>query len=72
VSDSDCPLITSLQLWHLQCTMPGDMPDCAASAESTFPDLYESGILELQDGLEKGHFTSVDLVKVNSSKLWSI
>jgi amidase len=52
--------------------MPGDMPDCAASAESTFPDLYESGILELQDGLEKGHFTSVDLVKVNSSKLWSI
>lgn len=29
-----------------------------------FPDLYEASILELQDGLNKGFFTSVDLVKV--------
>lgn len=28
------------------------------------PDLYEASIVELQDGLEHGHFTSVDLVKV--------
>jgi len=28
------------------------------------PDLYEASIAELQDGLENGHFTSVDLVKV--------
>jgi hypothetical protein len=28
------------------------------------PDLYEASISELQDGLEHGHFTSVDLVKV--------
>ena len=28
------------------------------------PDLYEASITELQDGLEHGHFTSVDLVKV--------
>ena len=33
----------------------------------TFPDLYEASIAELQDGLEKGHFTSVDLVKVSHS-----
>ena len=31
----------------------------------TFPDLYEASITELQEGLEKGHFTSVDLVKVH-------
>ena len=36
----------------------------ATSAAVTFPDLYEASIAELQAGLEKGHFTSVDLVKV--------
>lgn len=30
------------------------------------PDLYEASIAELQDGLQKGHFTSVDLVKVST------
>lgn len=29
-----------------------------------FPDLYEAGIVELQQGLEQGQFTSVDLIKV--------
>ena len=29
-----------------------------------FPDLYEASIAELQDGMSKGLFTSVDLVKV--------
>lgn len=29
----------------------------------TLPDLYEASIAELQDGLVKGHFTSVQLVK---------
>ncbi|KAG1819197.1 amidase signature enzyme [Suillus subaureus] len=29
----------------------------------TLPDLYEASIVELQDGLVKGHFTSVQLVK---------
>lgn len=28
------------------------------------PDLYDATITELQDGLQKGLFTSVDLVKV--------
>lgn len=28
------------------------------------PDLYEASILELQSGLDAGHFTSVDLVNV--------
>lgn len=57
---------SSLQLSDLQCAMPGDMPDSAALLESAFPDLYESGISDLQVGLEKGHFTSVHLVKVNT------
>lgn len=30
----------------------------------TFPDLYEASVPELQAGLNAGHFTSVDLVKV--------
>jgi hypothetical protein len=30
-----------------------------------YPDLYEASILELQTGLEKSQFTSVDLVKVS-------
>ena len=34
-------------------------------APSQFPDLYEASITELQDGLQKGLFTSVDLVKVS-------
>jgi len=29
-----------------------------------FPDLYEASVLELQQGLDEGHFSSVDLVKV--------
>lgn len=29
-----------------------------------FPDLYEASVMELQAGLDAGHFTSVDLVKV--------
>lgn len=29
-----------------------------------FPDLYEASVIELQDGLKRGHFSSVDLVKV--------
>ena len=37
-----------------------------AATSVTFPDLYEASISELQEGLEKGDFTSVDLVKVRS------
>ncbi|KAG9308337.1 amidase signature enzyme [Chiua virens] len=35
----------------------------AHEVPTAFPDLYEAGVAELQQGLEKGHFTSVDLVK---------
>lgn len=38
--------------------------DAAEIGKVTFPDLYEASIAELQGGLEKGHFSSEDLVKV--------
>ncbi|GJJ14619.1 hypothetical protein Clacol_008885 [Clathrus columnatus] len=34
-----------------------------------FPDLYEAGILEIQNGLEDGLFTSVDLVKAYFARI---
>ena len=42
----------------------GFKQESARAATSPFPDLYEASIAELQQGLEKGLFTSVDLVKV--------
>ncbi|KAI8988997.1 amidase signature enzyme [Trametes punicea] len=41
----------------------------ASSAASPFPDLYEASIAELQDGLQKGLFTSVDLVKAYLARI---
>jgi amidase len=39
---------------------------CKTSSHA-LPDLYEASIAELQDGLVKGSFSSVQLVKVSSS-----
>ncbi|KAF8531873.1 amidase signature enzyme [Gautieria morchelliformis] len=36
------------------------------------PDLYEASISELQDGLEKGRFTSVDLVKAYIARILEV
>lgn len=36
------------------------------AAPVRFPDLYEASIAELQEGLDAGYFSSVDLVKVCS------
>lgn len=33
------------------------------------PDLYEAGVLELQDGMDAGLFTSVDLVKAYFTRI---
>lgn len=32
--------------------------------QGSFPDLYEATIAELQEGMVRGHFSSVDLVRV--------
>ena len=42
---------------------PGNQQS-ASTTSIQFPDLYEASIMELQAGLEKGQFTSVDLVEV--------
>ena len=38
--------------------------DGIVKTETAFPDLNEASVLELQPGLDAGHFSSVDLVKV--------
>ncbi|KAI0672166.1 amidase signature enzyme [Trametes maxima] len=42
---------------------------CTPAAASSFPDLYEASIVELQEGLQKGLFTSVDLVKAYFARI---
>ncbi|KAI0062508.1 hypothetical protein BV25DRAFT_640449 [Artomyces pyxidatus] len=42
-------------------------PQEVASTRAALPDLYEASTAELQEGLEKGLFTSVDLVKVRTA-----
>ena len=49
--------------------MPGVSTSTPERANVTFPDLYEATVMELQAGLDAGHFTSVDLVKVMFSVL---
>ncbi|KAI0634576.1 amidase signature enzyme [Trametes polyzona] len=44
-------------------------PQAVASNAIKFPDLYEASISELQNGLEKGHFSSVDLVKAYFARI---
>ncbi|KAF8843435.1 amidase signature enzyme [Paxillus ammoniavirescens] len=49
--------------------MPGDISVQEVFQPTQLPDLYEAGIAELQQGLEKGHFTSVDLVKAYLARI---
>lgn len=38
-------------------------------SQDFFPDLYEASVLELQDGLDEGRFTSVDLIKAYFARI---
>ncbi|KAG9124190.1 hypothetical protein FRC07_012490 [Ceratobasidium sp. 392] len=42
---------------------------CPRTEVFEYPDLYEASILELQTGLDKGHFTSVDLVEAYLARI---
>ena len=44
--------------------------DWTVNTQIVFPDLYEASVLELQAGLDAGHFSSVDLVKVLTDLLF--
>jgi len=48
-------------------TTTGDSTVEQHQPQVQFPDLYEASVLELQQGLDAGHFSSVDLVKVRDS-----
>ncbi|KAH9054227.1 amidase signature enzyme [Lactarius vividus] len=52
---------------YLLCGGPSRNPVTPYHAQ--LPDLYEASITELQDGLENGHFTSVDLVKAYFARI---
>ena len=53
--------------FHLVRTRAKDFPRIQMSCEVLdFPDLYEASTTELQDGLQGGLFTSVDLVNVRN------
>ncbi|KAI0786931.1 amidase signature enzyme [Abortiporus biennis] len=52
----------SLLALLLGACLPSQNLSSRATGDVALPDLYEASIAELQDGLEKGHFTSVDLV----------
>jgi hypothetical protein len=50
---------------HCIATLSSGPLVLATETSPALPDLYEASVLELQAGLDAGHFTSVDLVKVN-------
>ncbi|KAF9230707.1 amidase signature domain-containing protein [Melanogaster broomeanus] len=50
-------------LWKPKVLGDISVQEVSQSVNFQLLDLYEAGIAELQQGLERGHFTSVDLVK---------
>lgn len=50
-------------------TASGDAQNARVTEAVTFPDLYEASISELQEGMQKGHFTSEDLVKAYFARI---
>jgi hypothetical protein len=49
----------------LALSLAGVLSFLSLNPPSGYPDLYEASILELQTGLDKNYFTSVDLVKAS-------
>ncbi|KAF8513732.1 amidase signature enzyme [Hysterangium stoloniferum] len=60
-------LIISQVSWSSAASLDTSKRDAVKTVQ--FPDLYEAGVLELQAGLEKGEFTSVDLVKAYIARI---
>ncbi|PPQ69889.1 hypothetical protein CVT26_014152 [Gymnopilus dilepis] len=55
-----------LEALVLGVSAAADAPDAKGI---TLPDLYEASVLELQAGLDAGHFTSVDLIKAYFARI---
>ncbi|CDO76776.1 hypothetical protein BN946_scf184978.g5 [Trametes cinnabarina] len=60
-----CMMVLAL-IWGSSGKVP-QSPTAAGFVK--FPDLYEASIAELQNGLEQGHFSSVDLVKAYFARI---
>ncbi|KAI5118128.1 hypothetical protein M0805_008035 [Coniferiporia weirii] len=59
----------ALALWAiLQCVHPTISQKVSKRAPK-FPDLYEATVVELQEGLESGDFSSVDLIKAYFARI---
>jgi amidase len=57
-----------LQIHVVQCFLalePKQLAGFRKDVSVPLPDLYEASVLELQEGLDAGHFTSVDLIKAS-------
>ncbi|PCH37606.1 amidase signature enzyme [Wolfiporia cocos MD-104 SS10] len=54
----------------LHASAPSGVDDASLLyRRSALPDLYEASVIELQDGLNAGYFTSVDLVKAYFARI---
>ncbi|KAL5514892.1 hypothetical protein ACEPAG_2208 [Sanghuangporus baumii] len=51
------------------CVFVQQVETDAITSSQKFPDLYEASVLELQDGLNRGDFSSVDLVKAYFARI---
>ncbi|KAG9094221.1 hypothetical protein FRC06_011029 [Ceratobasidium sp. 370] len=56
-------------MYLLLASLPGVLLCKDEGSAKAYPDLYEASILELQAGLEKKQFTSVDLVKAYLARI---
>ncbi|CAE6442977.1 unnamed protein product [Rhizoctonia solani] len=62
-------LCLSFFFLFLSLLPPATFSFVARAPSIKYPDLYEASIKELQDGLDKGDFTSVDLVKAYFARI---
>ncbi|KAL5478256.1 hypothetical protein ACEPAI_2440 [Sanghuangporus weigelae] len=51
------------------CVFVQQAENVSITSSQKFPDLYEASVLELQDGLSRGDFSSVDLVKAYFARI---
>ncbi|KIK66130.1 hypothetical protein GYMLUDRAFT_38643 [Collybiopsis luxurians FD-317 M1] len=61
-----------LQIHVVQCFLalePKQLAGLRKDVSVPLPDLYEASVLELQEGLDAGHFTSIDLIKAYFARI---
>ncbi|KAF5343932.1 hypothetical protein D9758_012140 [Tetrapyrgos nigripes] len=61
--------VLALCILQLSLAISLPQPDNSKPSKARFPDLYEASVIELQDGLDSGLFTSVDLIKAYFARI---